>query len=335
MGFRFGEPYFPRAHLLHFFNTVAATHTPWITTFEHRLPRWERSDESIDASACRAGLDRILGESCRGLVAFSDASRNVAERDWASRFPSADARAAAAKVRVLLPPQEVIQEPEVRPPGRRPLFAFVGGDFYRKGGLQVLQALHRLHDRGLRDWRLVAVGRLDSFGDYASRTDSSSRDAARNLIGCMADCVVHYERMPGSQVLDLLCRADFYLFPTLADTFGYSALEAMACGAVVVTTNVRAMAEVVDDQTGRSIQLPLDGDRDAHSLPGFERHKGDLVDRLEIVIRESLEAGDEDRLRRARAATARLRARHAPAMHAAAIDSLYRQALGIPGAPAT
>lgn len=333
--FRFSEPFFPRPDLLHFFNSLASVRTPWVTTFEHRLPRWERHDESIDGSECRAGMDLILGDPCRGLVAFSDASRNVAFRDWESRFPRSEVEAAAAKVRVLLPPQRVVREPVERDPDRCPLLVFVGGDLYRKGGLQVLEALHRLRQRGIRRWELVMVGRLDSFGDYASRTDSSSRDAARALIHSMADCVVHHERMPGPQVLDLLCRADYYLFPTLADTFGYSALEAMACGAVVVSTNVRAMAEVVDDQVGRSIALPLDGDRDAHSLPGFDRTKAHLVDRLEAVILELLEAGDEDRLRRARAATARLRSRHDPAAHAAAIDALYRRALDLPAPPAT
>jgi glycosyltransferase involved in cell wall biosynthesis len=330
VGFRFCEPYLPRVDLLHFFNTLASTETPWVTTFEHCLPRWERRDESISSAACRAGMDLILGNSCRGLLAFSDASRNIAVLDWARRFGAAEAHRAAAKIDVLLPPQPVVAGRRERPRNPRTLFAFVGGDLYRKGGLETLKALWRLHDRGQREWDAVVVGRLDSFGDYASGSDASSRAEALELLGRLAPNVRHHERLDARGVKDLLSRADYYLFPTLADTFGYSALEAMACGAVVISTNVRAMAEVVDESVGHSIRLPLDENREIHRRPDFLALKDQLVDELESVILDAIDAPEVDRARKSDAAVARLRDRHDPARHAAKMESIYCRALGLP-----
>lgn len=329
VGFRFTEPYLPRADLFHFFNSLASIRAPWITTFEHRLPRWERADESIRAASCRAGLDLILAEPCRSLVAFSDASRNIAIRDWECRFGSAEAALAAAKVRILRPPQSILGGATPRSGRERPLFAFIGGDFFRKGGLQTVEALERLYARGVRDWDAIVVGRLDSFGDYASATDAASAAAVKAAISRMSDRVTHHERMRNADVLQLLARADYYLFPTLADTFGYSVLEAMASGAVVITTNVRSLPEVVDDETGYLIRLPLDANREIHRRPDFAVIKSLLTDELEHAIYTALFETEATRLRKAKAAVARLQAAHDPAAHAIAIEHVYRSALGM------
>lgn len=329
VGFKFCEPYLPRVDLLHFFNSLASTSTPWVTTFEHCLPRWERHDESISMSACRSGFDLVLGDSCRALIAFSDASRNIAVLDWERRFGRSEAHSAASKIEVLLPPQRMLAGSLDGGTNQRTLFAFVGSDFYRKGGLETLRALGRLYDRGQREWDAVVVGRLGSFGDYASRTDASSREEALELLGRMSANVKHHERLDPSEVKRLLARADYYLFPTLADTFGYSALEAMACGAVVISTNIRAMAEVVDDTVGYSIQLPLDENREIHRRPDFTSLKSRLVDELECVIRTAIEESAHTRTLKAHAAASRLRERHDPAMHATRLETVYRKALGL------
>jgi glycosyltransferase involved in cell wall biosynthesis len=327
--FRFREPYLPRVDLLHFFNSVASTTTPWITTFEHCMPRWDRSDGKTDSSAYQRGANLMASNSCRGLLAFSDATRNVVRNEWRDRLDRGLASTLESKVETLLPPQSVVIEISQKPALERPLLAFVGADFYRKGGLETLGALDRLHQRGLRDWRAVVVGRLSSFGDYASATDASSQERACVLLSRLQGWVQHFERIGPQQVLELLCRSTYYLFPTFADTFGYSALEAMACGSVVITTNVRAMSEVVDGSVGYSIPLPLDQNRDAHTLPGFKESKAMLEHELERTIESALSATSAQRTALATAATARLRQRHDPVSHQAAMDRIYRGALGL------
>lgn len=333
--FRFRDPYFPRVDLLHFFNTVAESSTPWITTFEHCMPRWRPEGWDITDRQYRVGAELMAADSCRCLLAFSDASRNVARNEWKQRLDSAMVARLEAKVQTLLPPQPVILDFDSKPKTGVPLLVFVGADFYRKGGLEALGALDRLRERGIRGWRAVFVGRLDSFGDYASGTDASSRDRAHALLARLAGQVQHMERVGPREVLELMCGAHYYLFPTLADTFGYSALEAMACGAVVITTNVRAMAEVVDSQVGYALELPLDENRDAHTTHGFAAAKKGLEAKLEQVLEAALTASTAERGALARAATERLRLRHDPAAHRAATELVYLRALGISAESAT
>jgi glycosyltransferase involved in cell wall biosynthesis len=56
-------------------------------------------------------------------------------------------------------------------------------------------------------------------------------------------------------------RADFFIFPTLHDTFGYVVLEAMAAGTPVIATATNALPEVVQDgESGFLLSLELDGE---------------------------------------------------------------------------
>ena len=54
-------------------------------------------------------------------------------------------------------------------------------------------------------------------------------------------------RLTREQLRDEYRRADLLLFPTRFEGFGYAAVEAMACGTPVVTTNCSSLPEVVDD----------------------------------------------------------------------------------------
>ncbi|MFN4102434.1 MAG: glycosyltransferase family 4 protein, partial [Pararhodobacter sp.] len=59
---------------------------------------------------------------------------------------------------------------------------------------------------------------------------------------------IHFAaQMPNAEVRALLGRSHFSLLPTLADTFGFSMIEAMAEHTPVIATSVAAVPEVVDD----------------------------------------------------------------------------------------
>jgi glycosyltransferase involved in cell wall biosynthesis len=276
------------------------------------------------------GSQLLLQTSCKQLIAFSGATLNLAAIDWRRRMHPRQADELLGKTIVLHPPQPVLNTFEKKPGGSDRRFLFIGRDFYRKGGLELLEALHALKNRGLRDWQATVVGDLDSFGDYASRTSSIDRTRALWLLGELADVVTHRSAFSQAEVHHAMTHSDFYVLPTLADTYGYGVLEAQAHGTVCITTNVRALPELVGDETGFCISLPLDEFRNAHSHPQFGDDRRELVDGLVDILVACLKMSAQDLKRKADTATQQLRSRHSPDDHRDCLDLLYRRAIDFP-----
>ncbi len=321
--FTFARPYLIDCDLFHFFNTTADVRRPWITTFETSVPRWG----DVPVAVRVQGLRLLESPWCRKVLALSEAAKLMANSDWQAMLPAQASRQLSEKTEVLLPPQAVLQQPEAKAKRDGILFAFIGNLFYRKGGLEMLEAFQRLDESGVRNWRALVVGNIDRIGDDVARADESDRQRARELLAALASRIEYHSYLPYPQVLETLKVADYYLLPTLADTFGYGVLEAQAYGAVAITTNVRALPEIVSEESGHVIHLPLDAFGNAHTLPGFEKTRSDLTDSLEVILRKCCESSREQRLKKAAAATANLRSRHDPEEHRRRLETIYRHAL--------
>lgn len=108
-----------------------------------------------------------------------------------------------------------------------PRLLFVGGDFKRKGGEVLLDALREIAG----PWHLDAVTR--------SALPSDER------------VTVHNDLHPSDpQLLDLYQQADAFVFPSLGDAVPWVILEAMASGTPVISTAVGAIPEMVPRNTG-------------------------------------------------------------------------------------
>ena len=109
---------------------------------------------------------------------------------------------------------------------------FVGNDFARKGGPELLEALQRLS----ADWEC----------DIVTRTRVAARPGIR----------VHTQLQPGDPELrKLYANADVFVLPTRGDTMGWVFIEAMAAGLPVVATRHGAIPELVKHgQTGYLVQ---------------------------------------------------------------------------------
>lgn len=75
---------------------------------------------------------------------------------------------------------------------------------------------------------------------------------------------VRHDDLPG-----LYSAADLFVYPSLYEGFGLPPLEAMACGAPVITSNVSSLPEVVGD-AGMTL--------DPHDEPGLSRAMGELLE---------------------------------------------------------
>lgn len=149
---------------------------------------------------------------------------------WTARSLTEDYRVPESKVRLIRPGVY----PEDWPPktdygfDERAHFLFVGGDFKRKGGETLLEALNGTEG----DWRLDVVTRskLPDFPRLRVFNDIKQGDP---------------------RLAQLYREADVFVLPTDGDTYGWAILEAMAAGLPILSTSVGAIPEIVrEDQTG-------------------------------------------------------------------------------------
>ncbi len=119
-------------------------------------------------------------------------------------------------------------------PEESPLIVFVGTLEPRKGVAPLIEAFDLVAGRH-RDARLVLGGQVGWGMAETERALASARHSDRILLtGYLSDPAV-----PA-----LLRRAAVVAYPALEEGFGLPALEALACGAPLVTTRGTAMAEM-------------------------------------------------------------------------------------------
>ena len=120
----------------------------------------------------------------------------------------------------------------------RPQILFVGGDFVRKGG-DLLLRVFRQHFAGTADLHLVTKEPPSDLppGVQVS-TDLSANDP---------------------RLRQLYADADLFVLPTRADVSSWVAMEAMATGRPVITTNTGGIPDIVQDGRTGFVISPDDG----------------------------------------------------------------------------
>jgi len=204
----------------------------------------------------RAFLRRfLLSDHCKFILAISDWART----NFLSTLTVAQRELVGSKLFVLPPYQELTNAiPQTAlADGDALTLAFVGHDFFRKGGEALLQAVERSGEE--LNFRAVVIGRI-AGNDYATRyLDDSYMDGVKRRLA-ENPRVSWRTVLPNEEVLRLLATAHLGVLPTMADSYGYSLLESMSLGLAVIGTNVQAGKEINAEGVGWRLDLPLSGD---------------------------------------------------------------------------
>jgi glycosyltransferase involved in cell wall biosynthesis len=184
-------------------------------------------------------------------------------------------------------------------PPDRPLVAFVGTLEPRKGVASLVAAFDRVAE-AQREALLVLCGQ--SGWGMAETEQALARARHRQRI-------VRVGYLPDAAVPALLRQATVVAYPALEEGFGLPALEALACGAPLITTEGTAMAEVAGAA--------------AHLVPPAD--DAALADALELALAGGKDAAEAIRRRELGLATA---ARFTWVSSVASHVAAYRVALG-------
>lgn len=121
-------------------------------------------------------------------------------------------------------------------PAKRPRFLFVGRIIRAKGVDRLLQACARLTQGGVTDFSVTLVGKGPHQGEFASLSQKFGIDAQVRWEG-----FVPYEKLgPYYEACDV------FVLPSLEDTWGVAALEAMAFGKPVLCSCFAGSSELVE-----------------------------------------------------------------------------------------
>ncbi len=163
---------------------------------------------------------------------FQTAAHCVAWSSWAAGSIVEHYGTPAESVSVIAPGVDLaVLCPDESKDNELPQILFVGGEFSRKGGDNLLDAFDTISDRA----ELVIV--------------TKSEVPPRPGVTVIDDLEPNDGRL-----VDLYRSSDVFAFPTLAETFGLAAVEASAAGLPVVATDVGGLGDiVVDGQTGLTV----------------------------------------------------------------------------------
>ena len=128
-------------------------------------------------------------------------------------------------------------------PEAAPLLVYLGGFNRHKNVIRLIEAMPRLL-AAVPEARLAIVGRTTG-ARFWDNVDELQAEAAKDAEA--AGRIVFTGEIDDAELADLLASAQALVFPSLWEGFGLPAVEAMACGTPVLSSDRGSLPEVVGD----------------------------------------------------------------------------------------
>jgi glycosyltransferase involved in cell wall biosynthesis len=206
-------------------------------------------------------------------------------------------------------------------------FMLVGASFFRKGGMEIIETFKKIREQFNYPLELTIVSSL-TIDNYATKEGPEDVAKARNMIEQNLSWIRWYPKLKNDKVIELMKSSHVGLLPTYADTYGFSVLEFQAAGCPCITTNVRALPEINDSDTGWVIDVPK------HPLGEAIYATKDDRNIISKLIRNGLENAVKgiftDRsiiAKKAEKSIARIKKYHSPEEYSLKMQRIYSEAL--------
>lgn len=270
-------------------------------------------------------ISELASSNCLAMVALSRCSYNI-QRKLIAQFPEYS-EAIDSKLTTLYPPQSVLVK-SIEHKGltyslnEQFVFIFVGRNYYRKGGRDVVEVLSELHSK--YDFKLIMISTLDKDEKKYERTDHDYEDAVK-MIKANSSWIEYYESLPNDKVLEKIKKAHVALLPTWMDTFAYSVLECQACGTPVISSSLRALTEINGEALGWLIDVPVNSLNNPilNGREDFEKFENLLQSGLRGAVVHVLENRQEVR-QKAERCLAAIADNYSPESYSKCLELLYQ-----------
>ncbi len=229
-------------NLIHAFNSIPLGLKPFVISFESHLPRafgYEKSfifsimSNMLASNRCIA----IFAISKYAQLQFLHQHRN---HPWYYHL--------TAKLNVRYPNVPIPNTPDcfVHSESKSLKLIFVGNHFARKGGLVALRIAKLALEKGLSLEIDIISSLVVGNESWVDPTRKGFFDEELKLLHSLSN-IKFYQNLPNNEVISLIGKSHFLLLPTLSDTFGFTAIEAMANFTPVIATNQCALPEFIQD----------------------------------------------------------------------------------------
>ncbi|MEO6683133.1 MAG: glycosyltransferase [Ginsengibacter sp.] len=203
-------------------------------------------------------LKALSQDNCIGLIALSECTKNM-QLEMLKAFPEFET-ILKSKITVLHPPQKLLinsidQKGLSYEKDEALRFIFIGRDFLRKGGSEILKVFKEFSNDEQYKFELILITDINDKENFLF-FNQKDIDNINNIISENPKWIKHYKELSNDKVLELIIKSHIGLLPTWMDTYGFSVLECQAGGCPVITTDIRALTEINNEELGWLIKFP-------------------------------------------------------------------------------
>lgn len=241
--------------LIHAFNRIPLNRKPFVIGFESHLPRVF----GLENTGYRKFLvNKLISPNCKKIIAISKYAKEIFIQQLSGEEHEIREKL-IGKMELIYPSINISEEwKHTHVLSGKIIFTFVGNHFLRKGGAIALKMALLAQQHNL-PFHFNIISKMQ-MGKSVWSDPISDEIIEENMKLLNLGNVTHYSGLHNEKVQEILANSHFCLLPTFADTFGFSAIEAMMYGTPVIATDHGALPEFINDKNGILIGQPsIDG----------------------------------------------------------------------------